>query len=93
MMWRGRSAGRGALLAGALRETGGALAQAVRRPERQVRLARLVRQPTTDVTDLDRVDAANVGRVACCHLRPWRSPASRPGHPADRDLTVLHNQS
>ena len=40
-----------------------ALAQAVRRPERQVRLARLVRQPTTDVTDLDRVDAANAGRV------------------------------
>ncbi len=40
-----------------------ALAQAVRRPERQVRLARLVRQPTTDVTDLDRVDATNVGRL------------------------------
>jgi predicted nucleic acid-binding protein len=28
-----------------------ALAQAIRRPERQVRLARLVRQPTTDVVD------------------------------------------
>lgn len=40
-----------------------ALAQAIRRPERQVRLARLVRQPTTDVTDLDRVDATNVGRL------------------------------
>lgn len=40
-----------------------ALAQAVRRPERQVRLARLVRQPTTDVVDLDRVDATNVGRL------------------------------
>jgi len=40
-----------------------ALAQAMRRPERQVRLARLVRQPTTDVTDLDRVDATNVGRL------------------------------
>ena len=40
-----------------------ALAQAVRRPERQVRLARLVRQPATDVTDLDRVDAANAGRL------------------------------
>lgn len=39
------------------------LAQAVRRPERQVGLARLVRQPTTDVTDLDRVDATNVGRL------------------------------
>ena len=40
-----------------------ALAQAVRRPEQQVRLARLVRQPTTDVIALDRVDAANVGRL------------------------------
>jgi hypothetical protein len=40
-----------------------ALAQAIRRPERQVRLARLVRQPTTDVIALDRVDATNVGRL------------------------------
>src|SRR5215831_6201950 len=40
-----------------------ALAQAIRRPERQVRLARLIRQPTTDVVDLDRVDATNVGRL------------------------------
>jgi hypothetical protein len=40
-----------------------ALAQAVRRPERQTRLARLVRQPTTDVIDLGRVDATNVGRL------------------------------
>lgn len=40
-----------------------ALAQAVRRPERQVRLGRLVRQPTTDVIGLDRVDATNVGRL------------------------------
>lgn len=40
-----------------------ALAQAIRRPERQVRLARLVRQPTTDVVALDRVDATNVGRL------------------------------
>jgi hypothetical protein len=40
-----------------------ALAQAVRRPERQVRLARFVRQPTTDVVPLDRVDATNVGRL------------------------------
>lgn len=58
-----------ALLARA-RETGArltvpapALAQAIRRPERQVRLARLVRQPTTDVVSLDRVDATNVGRL------------------------------
>jgi hypothetical protein len=40
-----------------------ALAQAIRRPDRQVRLARLVRQPTTDVVDLGRVDATNVGRL------------------------------
>jgi hypothetical protein len=40
-----------------------ALAQAVRHPERQARLARLLRQPTTDVVALDRVDATNVGRL------------------------------
>ncbi len=40
-----------------------ALAQAIRRPERQVRLSRLIRQPTTDVVSLDRVDATNVGRL------------------------------
>ena len=40
-----------------------ALAQAIRRPERQARLARLIRQPATAVCDLDRVDAANVGRL------------------------------
>jgi predicted nucleic acid-binding protein len=39
------------------------LAQAIRRPERQARLARLIRQPTTDVIDLGRVDATNVGRL------------------------------
>ncbi len=41
----------------------GALAQAIRQPERQARLARLIRQPTTDVVALDRVDATNVGRL------------------------------
>ncbi|MGI8794808.1 MAG: PIN domain-containing protein [Acidimicrobiales bacterium] len=40
-----------------------ALAQAIRRPERQVRLARLIRQPTTTVRELDRVDATNIGRL------------------------------
>jgi hypothetical protein len=40
-----------------------ALAQAVRQPQRQARLARLLRQPTTDVVPLDRVDATNVGRL------------------------------
>ena len=40
-----------------------ALAQAIRRPERQARLARLIRQPGTDVIDLGRVDASHVGRL------------------------------
>lgn len=40
-----------------------ALAQAMRRPDRQVRLARLVRQPATTVVPLDRVDATAVGRL------------------------------
>lgn len=40
-----------------------ALAQAIRQPERQALLARLVRQPTTDVVPLDRVDATSVGRL------------------------------
>jgi len=40
-----------------------ALAQAIRRPERQVQLARLIRQPGTDVIDLGRVDATHVGRL------------------------------
>ena len=41
-----------------------ALAQAIRRPERQVQLARLIRQPKTDVVALDRVDATGRdGRV------------------------------
>jgi hypothetical protein len=39
------------------------LAQAIRRPERQARLSRLIRQPTTDVIGLGRVDATNVGRL------------------------------
>ena len=40
-----------------------ALAQAIRRPERQARLARLIRQPTTTVRELDRVDATSIGRL------------------------------
>ena len=40
-----------------------ALAQAIRQPERQARLSRLIRQPTTVVVDLGRVDATNVGRL------------------------------
>ncbi|MGI8425767.1 MAG: PIN domain-containing protein [Actinomycetota bacterium] len=40
-----------------------ALAQAIRIPERQARLARMVRQPVTDVVPLGRVDATSVGRL------------------------------
>ncbi len=40
-----------------------ALAQAIRHPERQARLSRLIRQPATDVVALDRVDAVHVGRL------------------------------
>ena len=40
-----------------------ALAQAIRRPDRQARLSRLIRQPTTDVIDLDWVDATSAGRL------------------------------
>jgi predicted nucleic acid-binding protein len=38
-----------------------ALAQAIRRPARQARLARLVRQPTTMVAPLNGEDATSVG--------------------------------
>ena len=40
-----------------------ALAQAIRRPERQARLARMIRQPGTSVVALDRVDATGIGRL------------------------------
>jgi predicted nucleic acid-binding protein len=40
-----------------------ALAQAIRRPERQARLARMIRQPGTAVVPLDRVDATSIGRL------------------------------
>ena len=40
-----------------------ALAQAIRDPAHQARLARLLRQPRTQVVPLDRVDATGVGRL------------------------------
>jgi hypothetical protein len=40
-----------------------ALAQAIRRPRTQARLARLVRQPTTDLRSLDGPDATGVGML------------------------------
>jgi predicted nucleic acid-binding protein len=38
-----------------------ALAQAIRSPAKQARLARLIRQPSTSVVTLDRTDATQVG--------------------------------
>jgi hypothetical protein len=59
------------------RETGAAvtvpataLAQAIRRPERQARLARLIRQPGTGVISLDRVDATSTGRLLAASGTP-----------------------
>lgn len=40
-----------------------ALAQAIRNPQRQVRLIRLLRAPLTSVASLDRSDAVGVGRL------------------------------
>ena len=40
-----------------------ALSQAMRQPERQARLSRMIRQVTVDVVALDRVDAVHVGRL------------------------------
>jgi hypothetical protein len=40
-----------------------ALAQAIRRPERQARLSWLIRQPGTHVIALDRADATHVGKL------------------------------
>lgn len=75
-----------------------ALAQAVRHPERQARLARLVRQPTTDVVPLDRVDATNVGRllaatgtsdVADAHVVICARRAHQRAVTSDPDLVAL----
>ncbi|MCE9621148.1 MAG: hypothetical protein K8R99_02260 [Actinomycetia bacterium] len=41
----------------------GALAQSIRQPQRQARLARLLRQPTTDVVALNHRDAVAIGRM------------------------------
>ena len=80
-----------------------ALAQAIRRPERQARLARLIRQPTTDVVPLDRVDSVNVGRllaaagtsdvvdahvVVCARRAAQRVVTSDPGDLAMLDPTL-----
>jgi hypothetical protein len=61
-----------------------ALAQAMRRPDRQARLRRLIRQPTTDVASLDRVDATNVGRLLA---------ASRTADIADAHVVICARRS
>ena len=64
-----------------------ARAQAIRRPERQARLSGLIRQPSSDVMPLDRVDAVHVGRlrgtsgtsdVVDAHVVVWSVLAGRP---------------
>jgi hypothetical protein len=69
-------------------------ARAIRRPERQVRLARLVRQPTTDVVNLDRVDATNIGRllaasgtadITAAHVVICARPTDQPAVTSDPD--------
>ncbi len=62
----------------------GALAQAIRRPDRQVRLARLVRQPNAVVVPLDRVDATNVGRLLA---------ATRTGDVVDAHVVICARRS
>jgi hypothetical protein len=55
-----------------------ALAQAIRRPRTQARLARLVRQPTTDLAALDGPDATSVGiLLAAPHERHRRRARGR----------------
>lgn len=61
-----------------------ALAQAIRRPGRQARLTRLIRQPTTDVANLNRVDATNVGRLLA---------ASRTSDIADAHVVICARRS
>ena len=52
---------RAAQIGGRITVPASALAQAIRRPSRQARLSRLLRQPNTDVRALDAADATQVG--------------------------------
>lgn len=82
---------------------GSVLAQAIRDPARQARLARLLRQPQTLVVPLDRVDATHVGRllaasgtndiadahvVVCAHRSQTRVVTSDPGDLRQLDPTL-----
>lgn len=75
----------------------------IRLPERQARLSRLIRQPTSDVIGLGRVDATNVGRllaasgtsdIADAHVVICSRPLSRRlrraalGYPSCRSSSV-----
>lgn len=61
-----------------------ALAQAIRRPRAQVRLARFLRQPTTDLVALDGADATSVGVLLA---------ASRTSDIADAHVVVCGRRS
>ena len=70
------------------------MAQALWRSERQARLARLIRQPTTDVVALDRVDATHIGRrlaqsgtadIADAHVVVCAKRAAQPVVTSDPD--------
>jgi predicted nucleic acid-binding protein len=61
-----------------------ALAQSIRRPRTQARLARLVRQPTTDLAPLDGPDATSVGILLA---------ASRTSDIADAHVVVCARRS
>jgi predicted nucleic acid-binding protein len=61
-----------------------ALAQAIRRPRTQVRLARFIRQPTTDLVALDGTDATSVGILLA---------ASRTSDIADAHVVVCARRS
>jgi len=54
---------RAAELGGVITIPASSLAQAIRKPAQQARISRLIRQPHTDVRDLDSVDAVSVGRL------------------------------
>lgn len=61
-----------------------ALAQAIRQPRTQARLARLIRQPITDVRALDALDATSVGVLLA---------ASRTSDIADAHVVVCARRS
>ena len=76
-----------------------ALAQAIRNPQRQVRLARILKQPTTTIVSLDHADASLVGRIlassgtsdiADAHVVICAHRADQPIVTTDpRDLTAI----